>query len=64
MTSWGGFALEPVVLAKAKGFLAGLQDEGYAVDESSFVSAGYDPPFRLSKRHNEIWIRAVETAKQ
>ena len=38
--------------------------ESLKVDEDNFGDqwffAGYDPPFRLSGRHNEVWVPVVE----
>jgi len=35
-----------------------LEAEGKEYDDSHFFFAGYDPPFRLTNRHNEIWAIA------
>jgi len=31
------------------------------VDEANIQTAGYDAPFRLLGRHNEIWLPAVSS---
>lgn len=34
--------------------LQALEDAGHAIDTSVFYTAGYDSPFRLRNRHNEV----------
>mmetsp|Transcript_8669 Transcript_8669/g.28584 ORF Transcript_8669/g.28584 Transcript_8669/m.28584 type:complete len:227 (+) Transcript_8669:86-766(+) len=35
-----------------------LTADGLTFDNSTWFFAGYDPPFRLIDRHNEVWFRA------
>jgi hypothetical protein len=35
-----------------------LDGEGRKYSSSHYYSAGYDSPFRLVGRHNEVWIMA------
>jgi hypothetical protein len=56
VNSYGGYSLDPVLVVKAKSFIADLEAEGLPIDKTTFISASYDPPFRLTGRHNEIWI--------
>jgi hypothetical protein len=56
VTSYGGFAIDPILLVKAKSFVSLLADERKPINTKIFYSAGYDPPFRLTGRHNEIWV--------
>lgn len=39
-----------VLVVKAKSFISELESQGLPIDESTFISAGYDPPFRLTGR--------------
>ena len=51
----------------AKGLMAALDRDGLPYATDSFVFAGYDPPFRLTGRHSEVWLVAQEegaTARQ
>ena len=56
--SFGGMSKGDVVIAEA----AALENEVSKAadlteaDGESWWFAGYDPPFRLSNRHNEVWI--------
>jgi hypothetical protein len=42
--------------AQAAALTAKLTANGEAFDNSVFWTAGYDAPYKLSDRHNEIWI--------
>lgn len=58
VSSYGGFTTESKVLQEARDALgrldkAGLK-EGQDFDSSVYFSAGYDSPFRLLNRHNEV----------
>jgi len=44
------------VLEKASELAELLQTAGVDFDPESYESCGYDPPFRLLNRHNEIWF--------
>ena len=58
---FAGFSNEKVIIGQA----AVLQNEIIKSDEISTDSsdtwfyAGYDPPFRLTNRHNEVWSRVI-----
>eukprot|EP00667_Euglena_gracilis_P023655 EG_transcript_26804 len=41
--------------AKLLTLAAALQKQGIAFDDSKYATAGYDSPFRLLNRHNEVW---------
>ena len=63
VSEFGGFQNQQVVLAKAAALEVGVGassglDRNESFGESWFL-AGYDPPFRLTNRHNEIWLPAV-----
>ncbi len=56
--SYGGHANEQKIVARATELTDLLDKEGLTYDFSSFFAAGYDSPFRLINRHNEVWIKA------
>jgi hypothetical protein len=64
VAQWGGFALGPTVGMKASALYEELEKEGVSAVTGSYYYAGYDPPFRLTKRHNEVWIVAGDTAPE
>lgn len=57
--SFGGWAVGKRYVAEASSVTQALSDAGYAVDDSYYFTAGYDSPFRLLNRHNEVWIPAA-----
>lgn len=61
VTSFGGFVLEPLLVSKANAFFEKLKADDLDVEVGPFFSAGYDPPFRLTNRHNEIWVKRVNS---
>ena len=54
VASYPGWAEEQKVLAVATQLGAALQAEGVAFTSTHFFTAGYDSPFRLFDRHNEV----------
>lgn len=34
-----------------------LKKEGIRYESGDWIFAGYDPPFRLTGRHNEVWVK-------
>lgn len=40
--------------------LQALEADGIEFESDRWFVAGYDPPFRLTGRHTEIWIKAKE----
>ncbi|GAX82798.1 hypothetical protein CEUSTIGMA_g10224.t1 [Chlamydomonas eustigma] len=57
--SYPGFTYESKMLDKLNTALAALNTTDYKYDASYFFTAGYDSPFRLINRHNEVWIPAL-----
>jgi len=53
---YGGFSNEKVMLDQAINFATDLANDGKEFVSTTFITAAYDPPFRLTDRHNEIWI--------
>lgn len=59
--SSSGYKIDDLSVASmAKSLAATLDEHGKAYDANTFVMAGYDPPFRLKHRHNEIWLTATD----
>ena len=61
VASAGGYKLDEFSLSKMAGELADALD----ADDKKFISdhffiAGYDPPFRVTGRHTEVWFLADE----
>lgn len=57
VSTFGGHAQEKVVIAKAAELAKLLESSNLAHDEENWFFAGYDDPFRLTGRHNEVWIK-------
>eukprot|EP00798_Chlamydomonas_sp_ICE-L_P018456 gene18456-24936_t len=57
--SYPGYTSESKMLDEAIKAVEALEDLKLAYDNSTFYTAGYDPPFRLLNRHNEVWIPAA-----
>ncbi|MBN3320328.1 HEBP2 protein, partial [Atractosteus spatula] len=58
--SFGGFALESDWTDNAQALEADLKAAGISYDPVSYVAAGYDSPFRLFNRHNEVWFHGLK----
>ncbi|KXZ51079.1 hypothetical protein GPECTOR_14g63 [Gonium pectorale] len=56
--SYGGRTHEREIIDKATQLLGILDEQGLPYNFSSFFHAGYDSPFRIFNRHNEVWVRA------
>lgn len=56
VASFGGFATGSVYLDKAAEAVKALDGAGLTYSTDYFYTAGYDSPFRLRNRHNEVWI--------
>lgn len=53
-----GRASQSKVLDESSAFAEILLKDGIAFDKEHYEYCGYDPPFRLVNRHNEIWFTA------
>jgi hypothetical protein len=62
VTSYGGFTREREIVRRARELLEAVQAAGYSFVSDHFFSAGYDSPFRLIGRHNEIWVEQKPAA--
>ena len=59
VASYGGWSSESSVISNAQKLAEALKKAGKAFDDSEFYYAGYDSPFRILRRHNEVWFRAA-----
>eukprot|EP00879_Flechtneria_rotunda_P000469 GHRR01000570.1.p1 GENE.GHRR01000570.1~~GHRR01000570.1.p1 ORF type:complete len:236 (+),score=52.48 GHRR01000570.1:86-793(+) len=57
---FGGWATGSTYVQEAANLTQDLEDSGYDINTDHFYTAGYDSPFRLRNRHNEIWIPAAK----
>lgn len=57
--SFGGTSNEAMDKAKATELMTKLRAAGQKFDASSWWTAGYNSPFDLIDRHNEVWVRAL-----
>jgi hypothetical protein len=55
---FGGFATGSIYTDKAADAVKALDGAGLSYSSEYFYTAGYDSPFRLRNRHNEVWIMA------
>jgi hypothetical protein len=72
LTSWpsstvyahgfSGWATGATYVERARSVAAALEGLGRTIASDEYGTAGYDSPFRLRNRHNEVWIPAVEEA--
>jgi hypothetical protein len=60
VSSFGGHANQEVAIAKAAELSKLLSGSGLKYDEENWFLAGYDDPFRITNRHNEIWIQLID----
>lgn len=58
VSSYGGWSSETKVLDAAERMIDTLEAKSLQFNATTFYSAGYDSPFRLTHRHNEVWIPA------
>ncbi|XP_075452378.1 heme-binding protein 2-like [Ascaphus truei] len=56
--SFSGYALRSDFEKNAKALSEELETLGKPFDDSFYASAGYDAPFMLFNRHNEVWFMA------
>ncbi len=56
--SFGGFASDEDALENAHQLRQDLGAAGKEFVENQFDAAGYDAPWDLFNRHNEVWVRA------
>ncbi|XP_053145299.1 heme-binding protein 2 isoform X2 [Hemicordylus capensis] len=54
--SFGGFAKAKKNQEEILALAESLKRDGKAFQERVYYSAGYDSPFKLLNRHNEVWL--------
>jgi hypothetical protein len=59
VNSFGGWATGATYVDRARSVASALEGAGRKIDDAYFATAGYDSPFRLRNRHNEVWLPAV-----
>lgn len=57
--TFGGIASDSEWLENVSELREDLLKEGKEFDAENYVAAGYDPPWKLFFRHNEVWIPGV-----
>ena len=60
VASFGGWMTQEKIQEHGVALGKALQDAGIAFDDSQMFTAGYDSPFRLLGRHNEIMFLPKE----
>ncbi|KAM3931929.1 heme-binding protein 2-like [Leptodactylus fuscus] len=56
--SFGGYAIHATFVKQAKALAEELRSLGLEFDDTYFVRVGYNAPFELFDRHNEVWYLA------
>ncbi|KAM4042075.1 heme-binding protein 2-like [Anomaloglossus baeobatrachus] len=59
--SFGGYALNSDYEKQSKALTEELVALGLAFDGTFGIAAGYNDPLTFFKRHNEVWLRALNT---
>ena len=59
VVSYGGFQSEKTITEHAGKLYNKLSSDGVAVDADEYYAVGYDSPFRLMNRHNEVCCLAM-----
>ncbi|CAN9507443.1 unnamed protein product [Ophioblennius macclurei] len=54
--TFGGFAKEASKREELQKLIDSLKRDGVAYVEAPFYTAGYDSPFKLVNRRNEVWV--------
>jgi hypothetical protein len=57
---FGGFATEDSLLKKAAELAGAAKADGVELNTDGLIWAGYDPPYRLTGRHNEVSLLPKE----
>ena len=63
--SYSGFSSTQTIMQHALDVISVLDAQPDACyDATTIYAAGYDPPYRLIGRHNEVWIPAAECSSK
>merc|ERR1711871_215081 len=60
--SYPGWSNEKAVIENGRELFQELKAAKVPYDAEMFYTAGYDSPFRLTDRHNEVWVKLESTA--
>ena len=55
-SSYPGFSNEQKVIAHSANLTETLHEDKVSFDDRYYYSAGYDAPYKVFNRHNEIWV--------
>ncbi|XP_039980372.1 heme-binding protein 2 isoform X1 [Xiphias gladius] len=61
--TYGGFSNETMKRQELLKLLESLQRDGAPHVDEPFYTAGYDSPFKLTNRRNEVWVLKKEEAR-
>jgi hypothetical protein len=56
---YSGWSNEAMAKTKATELMTKLRAAGQKFDAASWWTAGYNGPYDLIDRHNEVWVRAL-----
>jgi len=62
VNGFGGWATGATYADRARSVAAALEGAGRDIDDTYFGTAGYDSPFTLRNRHNEVWLPTAAKA--
>ncbi|XP_063078411.1 heme-binding protein 2-like [Engraulis encrasicolus] len=54
--TYGGFSNDQIFSDELQKLVASLRSDGVGFQEAPYYRVGYDPPFKLTNRRNEVWI--------
>merc|ERR1712157_243237 len=57
VASYPGWSDEKEVVSNGKALFEALRSANIPFESETFFTAGYDSPFRLIDRHNEVWVK-------
>lgn len=60
VASYSGFSNEKKVAEHGSKLFAELEEDKQAFNDDTYFWAGYDSPFRLINRHNEVWVKLTK----
>jgi hypothetical protein len=60
VAQFGGYATEQSLLKEAATLAEAAKADGVELETNAFFWAGYDPPYRVTGRHNEVWLAAKD----
>lgn len=60
LRTYGGFSNEKMKREELQKLLESLQRDAAPYIEDPYYAAGYDSPFKLTNRRNEVWILKKE----